>query len=199
LTTPANVEACVQVEALTLDDLRWIQQLVLGARVVDEALYRWACAEQAASAPSLPAPPAVDPSPFLLWNLPMVETPEELLAVVRRMRAGESVESELAASAAHDLALFAPSRGASEPTMEDLRASFTVHPLVAAFFEFIAVPRFFGEVKEWLQRACADVPVPRRWELTGHVQVLLRWAERLCPERVVVDRPNYSQRVRLRR
>ena len=55
--------------------------------------------------------------------------------------------------------------------------------------------KYFGEIKEWIQRNCHDVPVPSRRSLTGNIQVLFKWIVELSEGKYMTDRPNYSQRI----
>lgn len=58
-------------------------------------------------------------------------------------------------------------------------------------------PLFFGELSNALHDALIDDPKVYRREVKQLLQVLLNWCEELGTD-VVVDRPNYSQRVHLK-
>ncbi|HRI31126.1 MAG TPA: hypothetical protein PLQ21_06315, partial [Candidatus Kapabacteria bacterium] len=54
---------------------------------------------------------------------------------------------------------------------------------------------YFGTAKDWIHRNCADVPTPRRWEITENIQILYRWIVKLGNGKYNVDRPRYSERL----
>jgi len=62
--------------------------------------------------------------------------------------------------------------------------------------QFLNPSAQFGQIKEWVQNNCHDVPIPSRRELTGNVQVLFEWFEKLGDGKYVVDVPGeHSQRL----
>ena len=81
--------------------------------------------------------------------------------------------------------------------MQELSAKFFSHSFIQKIDEFIAPEAYFGRIKEWIQDNCTDVPVPSRRELTGNVQVLLEWFERLGGGKYEIDIPGrHSQRIK---
>ena len=99
--------------------------------------------------------------------------------------------------ALHDAALFSvPTDVDFDNYVEVLKVNFFKSEFVSDLLRFIdKKERYFGEVKEWIQSHCADVPVPSRRDLTGNIQVLYEWITFLGDGRYVVDRPRHSERI----
>ena len=76
-----------------------------------------------------------------------------------------------------------------------VKERFVTSKFISKLFEFVEKEKYFGQVKEWIQNNCTDVPVPSRRSLTGNIQVLYRWIADLCSDRFAIDRPQYSQRI----
>ena len=80
--------------------------------------------------------------------------------------------------------------------LKKLKIQFFAHPFIQKIDEFINPEAYFGSIKEWVQNNCTDVPVPSRRELTGNVQVLYDWFEKLGDGKYVIDVPgSHSQRI----
>lgn len=56
---------------------------------------------------------------------------------------------------------------------------------------------YFGRLKAYLRVSLADSPIPCRSDVTQFIQSLLAWVIALELAEFIIDRPNYSQRVRL--
>ena len=80
---------------------------------------------------------------------------------------------------------------------QKLSESFFSNKFVKGFLENLEKTGeiYFGTAKEWIHRNCADVPIPRRWELTENIQILYRWILDLGNGKYGRDRPNYSERL----
>jgi hypothetical protein len=65
-------------------------------------------------------------------------------------------------------------------------------PEIAAFDAFVAQPRYFGEMAEWLRSrgVMADHGAEER---KRHLQVLVRWLLHFLPGRYRLEEPNYSE------
>lgn len=92
--------------------------------------------------------------------------------------------------------------GVSQPNMqiEELRRAFTalnIYKWLQLQLSQAQSPLFFGELSSALHDALIDDPKVYRREVKQILQVLLSWCEELETD-VVVDRPNYSQRVQLK-
>ena len=76
--------------------------------------------------------------------------------------------------------------GASAPNpLFLLKKKFFEHPFIQRIAQFLTPCGQFGEIKQWIQDNCTDVPIPSRRELTGNVQVDHRNLE--GPANVVID------------
>ena len=56
---------------------------------------------------------------------------------------------------------------------------------------------YFGALTEKLHNALVEDPKPYRREVKELLSNLLSWVEELEMEEIVIDRPNYSQRIRI--
>lgn len=204
LVVPGNVECGVCVDPLAVDDCLWLTRIVCDSQLVDAAHYdafkRHVEAQRLAASVSPPAP--FDMSGFdarrhfLLSSLPMSDSPDRVLAFVRDVRSGGGhiISDEDRACALHDMALFGLGlSGDLGDARVLLRNRFFEHPFIRAFATFVEGRRFFGEAKAWVQHNCANVPVPRRRDLTGHVRVLFGWFASLGDGTYTVERPNHSE------
>lgn len=99
--------------------------------------------------------------------------------------------------ALHDVALFKiPNRLTKSDFYSYLAEAFFSTLFIKRLLEFVGNEgRYFGEVKEWIQNNCSDVPVPSRRDLTGNIKVLYKWIVELSNGRYAIDRPNYSERI----
>ena len=96
----------------------------------------------------------------------------------------------------HDLTNYHIESGLSqEEFLKKLKIQFFSHQFIKKIDELINPEAYFGRVKEWVQKNCTTVPLPRRWELTENVQTLYDWFVKLDDGKYVVDAPNYSQRI----
>jgi len=81
---------------------------------------------------------------------------------------------------------------------EKLAAAFFSHPFIKGFLANLEENNeiYFGRAKEWIHRNCADVPIPRKWEITENIQILYRWIVKLGDGKYIVDIPGaYSERL----
>lgn len=102
--------------------------------------------------------------------------------------------------AVHDLAIYKIEKGLKfKEFIDALGKSFFQHPFINGLMTEVETEGFiyFGSVKQWLQENCHDVPVPKRRELTEITQVLYKWIEVLGSDKYVIDKPNYSQRIKV--
>lgn len=137
---------------------------------------------------------------FLISVLPMTKSVNTLEESYMQINEGLSASNnnEIRDCVFHDLANYGIPIGLSRSEFKSrLKESFFAHPFIKKIDEFIAPEAYFGRIKEWIQKNCTDVPVPSRRELTGNVQVLLEWFEKLGDGKYSVDIPGeHSQRIR---
>jgi len=135
---------------------------------------------------------------FLISALPMTRDVDDLVEGYEKIVSGlePSKDPETSACIYHDLANYNIEPGLpKEEFLKKLKIQFFAHPFIQKIDEFINPEAYFGSIKEWVQNNCTDVPVPSRRELTGNVQVLYDWFEKLGDGKYVKDRPNYSERL----
>ncbi len=134
---------------------------------------------------------------FLISALPMTFSVEALY----RIYAEKEIKNESELNCAlHDLALYKIPLGLPKAEfIKRLTEAFFSHMFVQGFLKNIETSGeiYFGSAKEWVHNNCADVPTPRKWEITENIQVLYKWIVTLGNGKYEVDRPNYSERLRL--
>ncbi len=207
LLPDGNYEAATLIENLTNKDRLFFEKIRREARLADDAMYeelkKWSennkveLPEQVKLKDIISAPKKDD---FLISALPMTRSVDDLVTGYQRIAADQlpSDDPEIAACVFHDLANYDIGSGLSkEEFLQELSTQFFEHSFIRKIDEFIAPEAYFGRIKEWIQDNCTDVPVPSRRELTGNVQVLLEWFEKLGNGRYRIDVPGArSQRIR---
>jgi len=93
----------------------------------------------------------------------------------------------------HDLQLFGLPQN---PSLEQIRNVFGISPGYTWLLEAVGVEAFFGAITAKLHNSLRDEPKPYRSEVKKRLECLISWATALFPERILVDRPNHSQRIR---
>jgi hypothetical protein len=204
LAANANVECAERVNSLSSTDRLWILSLVAESLLVQDEYYLSFTRHVESQRPNFgedvikefDRSAFAERQWFLLSSLPMSDTPETLILCLESI--GKCEEAKLdptdLACALHDMTLFSLDSAASQGENERrLRENFFAHPFIHAFAEFVRPRRFFGESKAWIQNNCANVPVPRRRDITGYVRVLFDWFVALGNGEYVIERPNYSE------
>ena len=207
LLPKGNYEVGVSVESLNNDDRLVFQKIRHEARLVDDVMYdaliQWyednkTEIEQQPDLKDIVPQPSKDD--FSVTSLPMTRSVDDLVSGYLRINEGKgpSDNPEVVACVFHDIANYGIINGLSESEfVAELTRSFFAHPFIQKIDEFIAPEAYFGRIKEWIQNNCTDVPVPSRRELTGNVQVLLEWFEKLGNGKYAIDVPSArSQRIR---
>ena len=135
---------------------------------------------------------------FLISSLPLSENVEILYQIY--LEQGEH-DKETVNCALHDLALYKIPFGLNYSDFRNqLSFSFFNQEFVKSFLKNLEFNGeiYFGSAKEWIHKNCEDVPLPRRWEITRNIQILYRWIIDLGNGKYEVDRPNYSERLRIK-
>lgn len=136
---------------------------------------------------------------FLISSLPMSYSIESL----KRTYYSQTSDDELELNCAlHDLAIFKIPFGLSDEEFTlQLKSAFFNSPFIRAFLENLDEQGeiYFGRAKDWIQKNCSDSPTPRKWEITNNIQILFRWIVELGDGLYTVDRPNYSERLKITR
>ena len=135
---------------------------------------------------------------FLISALPLTESPELLFQIYS---AEMDFDVSMLNLAAHDIGLYNIRTGLNElDFFRCLKTNFFKHPFIKLLISNIIKKdeMFFGEVKEFIHQNCADVPLPRKWEITDNIKILYSWLVNLSEGSIIVDVPyNYSQRIRV--
>ena len=86
------------------------------------------------------------------------------------------------------------------PSLRELQAAFrkaTMFQWLVDSLRSRSSGIYFGELTARLQQVLLDDPAPKRFEVKVLLQNLLCWVSSLDISEVIIDRPSYSQRIRL--
>ena len=134
---------------------------------------------------------------FLISALPMSISIDTLFAYYSEELTSQGFSDVDYDCAMHDLALYKlPANLGKQDFITHLKEAFFSQLFIQELKKFLCKERYFGEIKEWVQGTCVDVPVPSRRDLTGNVRVLYNWFAELGKDEYIVDRPNHSERIR---
>lgn len=123
------------------------------------------------------------PSLFL-HDLPHTSSPEILMI--------KPAESD---AARHDVQLFGLPLN---PSQDQLRNAFRISPGYTWLLDAVRDGEaYFGAITAKLHNALRDEPKPYRREVKERLACLLAWAAFLLPEKIIIDRPRQSQRIRI--
>jgi hypothetical protein len=135
---------------------------------------------------------------FLISSLPMTNSIQDFMHIYYNL---ENAENEEINCLLHDLALYKiPLALDKEAVISILKERFFNQPFIKAFLVYVEQNGgeiYFGRAKEWIQKNCDNVPLPRKWEITGNIQILYRWIVGLENVKYLVDTPNYSERLKI--
>ena len=204
-TDNPSVECATLIHDLSESDRLYFASIQKNSVLVDDDLYTWAkiwISKQEVK-PAVMDGHEIDDQmyrkkAFLISALPMSRTVDELVQCYFDIEENNVIENtEMRNCAFHDIANYSIPMGLSADEFHSrLKKSFFEHPFVIKIDKFIEDGEHFGAIKAWIQDNCVDVPVPSRRELTGNVQVLLKWFENLGDGLYVVDIPGkHSQRI----
>lgn len=207
LLPEGNFECATFVDKISAEDRLYFENIRKNARLVNDIMFeqlsKWYEKQIKRSYEKNIFDEIIDPPSerdFLISALPMTRDIEILEMGYSRINQGmkPSEDDEISNCIFHDLANYNIELGLRNVEFrKKLKLEFFSHPFIQRIDEFIAPESYFGSIKEWIQRNCTDVPVPSRRELTGNVQVLLEWFEKLGGGKYVIDIPGaHSQRIR---
>lgn len=202
ISPEANHECVVLCEQVTFDDQIHLQKIIQEATLLNDMLFsefEKAVAEAKreytkVNMRDVDIKSAVNKN-FLISALPMSRS-IRVLYTYYSDRANKVKDDTDYNCAIHDIALYDIPPGLNEVALyQHIKESFFNHPFIKKLKDFIGKEKYFGQIKEWVQATCVDVPVPSRRDLTGNVQVLYEWFALLGKEEYEVDRPHHSQRI----
>lgn len=171
-------------EAITFADIVYLDKVIHESEYVTDELYnKLDSLVKANAVPELTYEelPTVKSSvdAFLLSQLPMSVSPDDLINVIGNSKNAESLEISCAA---HDVALFDLTITEESYLLKNLlRDRFNSSPFIIALKEHIKSQQSqslrYGGVVEWIQENTTTVPTPRRWEIKQEqiVNILYTW------------------------
>lgn len=139
---------------------------------------------------------------YLISSLPATEDPDVVISVlaVDRKQTLSELSSTSRRCVLHDITTYALTDLDGLPESEvrvKMQQRFENHPFIKAIIDQMDPDIYFGEMKEFVQHECVDVPTPSRRELTENIQILYSWFPKLSPNRFEHDIPG-AQSERLR-
>jgi hypothetical protein len=198
-----NYEIGTIVNNLSFDDRYYFSLIESESLLIDDSIYNQFC-EQIESHQSdfyndteVKIEINTTEKDFLISSLPMSNSVEILCRIHEHHEIVSDTELNCAL---HDLATYKIPLGiSSDEFLTQLTISFFSHVFIQSFLQFVDAKGeiYFGTAKEWIHKNCADVPTPRKWEITENIQILFRWIVTLSNGKYEVDRPNHSERLRL--
>lgn len=176
----------------------YLRSIIAESKLVTESMYE-EYKKALSDFPDIPDLPNTDEgmdvseNDFLISSLPMSRSIDSMYMLYSNNYDTNNTEEKNCAL--HDVALYAiPKSLARNEFHDSLSKAFFDSLFINKLLEFIGEEgKYFGEVKEWIQKNCSDVPIPSRRDLTGNIQVLYEWIVELSKGRYAVGRPNYSE------
>ena len=133
---------------------------------------------------------------FLISSLPLTVSINRLTQLYNDNSLASDIEINCLL---HDLALYKIPFGlTTDIFIERLKVAFFNHKFIIAFLDNLNINNeiYFGRAKAWIHENCADVPLPRRWEITSNIQILYKWFVELGDGKYKVDVPGaHSERL----
>lgn len=198
-----NYELATIIENLSIDDRLYFSVIEQDSTLITDSIYKQILEQLPTKQSEYPDENdfeiviAPTDKNFSISSLPLTYDVETLY----RIYEDHSPFSDLELNCCiHDLALYNISLGLTkEEFRSKLEFEFFHHPFINKFIEKLCGKRemYFGEVKEFIHLNCSDVPLPRKWEITQNIQTLYRWIVELGNGKYIIDRPNYSEKLRV--
>jgi hypothetical protein len=200
LTDKYNYELAANINKLTDRDILYFKKILKESMLVNDIVYNYYKNELQKQMEIVP-PKEIDiskikPDPeFLISALPMTKNTDKLFYIYKSNLACDNHSDLLCAI--HDVLLYEiPENLDKEEFNTHLKQKFFKSKFIIKLLEYIDDEKYFGNVKEWIQKNCTDVPVPSRRDLTGNIQVLYRWIVELGDGLYKVDIPgSHSERI----
>lgn len=192
---PPNVEIMAELRPVPTRLFLFIRHLERTSVPATDEL-RCQLEDAVRSAPPMPAYPEVEsavPKAVDVARLfPSFRSPDLLYEAYLSLRTFRDAETR--AAILDDLEVLSLPEGLTEKDFaEQVAAALMTLPVIAAFDEFVARPRFFGEMVEWLgsREECAGEDAEQR---KRYLQTLIRWLRHFLPTRYRLEEPGYSER-----
>jgi len=196
-----NYEIGTVVENLSIEDRLYFSIIESESILITDNIYKQLCEQLPEKKKEFPdeeefsfkfEAPDKD---FLISSLPMTYSIETLYRIYEDKEFINDVELNCVL---HDLAIYQiPLSLPSNEFKEILTDAFFSHRFVKGFLQNLETTGeiYFGTAKDWVHKNCADVPTPRKFEITENIQILYRWIVKLGNGKYLVDRPNFSERL----
>tara|TARA_B100001123_G_scaffold697_1_gene943 strand:- start:728 stop:3151 length:2424 start_codon:yes stop_codon:yes gene_type:complete len=204
LMSNGNLELGTLIEKISHKDRQFFEQIIQDSSIIDEELYRSRekYLEENRHLKELIEPITIEKDPkdeFLISALPMTRNIAILKNSYDKLNRNmpASNDQEINGCVDADLENYGIPLQLSPDEFEKLlKKKFFEHPFIQRIDKFLTPCGQFGEIKQWIQDNCTDVPIPSRRELTGNVQVLLEWFVKLGDGTYEMDVPGtHSQRL----
>lgn len=179
-----NYELSGEFDNISLGDKIYLNSILKSSYLIDDNYFNQIKEVVNTIPPSQTTYPTVEEvttvaNNFLLSQLPMSLSPDDLYDVALRYEEYGSVEQNCAA---HDIALY------NIDTYQDysrfkleLKDKFNTHPFIIALKNHIKAQETkslrYGGVVDWIQKTTTTVPTPRSWEIKREqiVNILYTW------------------------
>ncbi len=179
-----NYELAGTFENITFSDKIYLNTILKSSRLVDDNYFQ----QLKEIVEAVPKTQIVYPNVeenmvetnhFLLSELPMSLSPDDLYDVAVRSEEYESMDHNCAA---HDIALYNIDVFQEYPNFKiQLKDKFNSHPFIIALKNHIKAQETkslrYGGVVDWIQKTTTTVPTPRSWEIKREqiVNILYTW------------------------
>lgn len=195
-----NIECFYYKETMDVGNRIELSKIIASSTLVDDRIFdqyeKWYDDVKHKPESEIPELNVTDISPFYVFQLPVINRPENIWQYVNNPSGYDAEEAELFE---HDLAIYTTGRmnySTKNELMNELKQGFINHPFIKKIDSYLDEDGMrFGEFKETVQRTCADVPLPYRKELTKFVQNLYNWFELLFPDLYYIDIPGRHSQV----
>lgn len=197
-----NYEMATIIEKISIDDRLYFNKILNESLLITDSIFDQIKTQIQQKERDFPNEAEFDlnldfpEKDFLISSLPLTYNIKTLFRICDTKNAMNDVELNCAM---HDLALYGLPLGLNEMDfMRALKDKFFSHPFIKAFLENLSINNeiYFGSAKEWIHKNCADVPIPRKWEITENIQILYRWIVDLGDGKYKIDVPGtHSERL----
>jgi hypothetical protein len=179
-----NYELCGTNETISFIDKIYLNNIIKSSSIVDDNYYhQLKKIVDSVEKTKIVYPEfeenIIETNSFLLSELPMSLSPDDLYDVAIHSEDYKSLEHNCAA---HDIALYQIDIFQEYPTFKiQLKDKFNSHPFIIALKNHIMEQESksirYGGVVEWIQKTTTTVPTPRSWEIKREqiVNILYTW------------------------
>ena len=186
-----NIETMFQTEDMIDIDV-WFENMIHKAYLVDDKLYDQIALELSAKEKDKVVIPDLNYSETFLSSL----NSKIKLFTVDLFWSREPTIDFKDSDFIHDIELLELDKNNVE-SIEILKDTFLQTSAWLWLQGNLSEEKYYGKLTQLLHSALLDDPAPYRKNVKILLTNLLGWAEALLPDKILIDRPDYSQRVRL--